>query len=472
MKSKKFLRFGSARYVTELSSVFNIFVQTFSQATVSAIFAVILGFASALGLASVRSFRGLRFFEWLYLTPQVLPVLFILLAFFHIYGLWSSSPHGFFDLILIHVFLSFGFCGVQIHRLFQEKMQGWSNLARVEGASSFQFFKAALPGLRRELAGLWFTVFVFCFLSFSVPLVIGGAKSETLEVYLYKLLLTEGSWTKVIALAVFQIVFLGLIGWRLSSIKRSDQLQVRSSDFISASPFALAVSVFLVLSVVVMGLRTSGQGWSLILGDPVLLEKGVQTLAMSFGVALSAGLSVLFLCCLLCFFWPMARVSKILFSTTTPSVVLIGMVLFLVGWRPSADGLAVCILGLLLAVTHIFALYRFGLREALDSVTKQIQTARTLGASRLQVTHEITLPQLFRHFCFFAGLAALWAVGDFALSLFVLSPDSHLALLTRTLIGRYRLDLASASVSAMLAVGAISFLFFAGLGRVVFRKYN
>jgi thiamine transport system permease protein len=69
-----------------------------------------------------------------------------------------------------------------------------------------------------------------------------------------------------------------------------------------------------------------------------------------------------------------------------------------------------------------------------------------------------------------AGLASLWAVGDFALSSMASSNEFTLGLLIKTLMGHYRIDAAQVLALPLLIVGLICFLIFAGVGRVLSRK--
>ena len=104
--------------------------------------------------------------------------------------------------------------------------------------------------------------------------------------------------------------------------------------------------------------------------------------------------------------------------------------------------------------------------QKLNSLRQQVEMAETLGAEPLQIFHQIVFPQIHPLACRLSGVAALWLVGDFALSRIVFSQDVVLAQVVQGLINGYHLDVGMAVMNVVIFIGFILYLFFERLGRV------
>ena len=60
--------------------------------------------------------------------------------------------------------------------------------------------------------------------------------------------------------------------------------------------------------------------------------------------------------------------------------------------------------------------YRLHWDQLLNGISEQRRVAITLGASAWEIFREIALPQVFSACMFAAGVASVWAWGDFAFS--------------------------------------------------------
>ncbi|MEK6555691.1 MAG: ABC transporter permease subunit [Bdellovibrionota bacterium] len=461
-----------SEFAVNFSEIWQIFLQTFWQASSSSLLSLGVGFFIALGLINLKSNKTLSFFEWFFISPQILPSLFILLSVYQIYAAFESAPAGFLDIVIIHVLINAGFSGVQISRVLKTKIGGFAELAQVEGANAVLFFKTVIPYLFKDFMQIFFTVFVFCFLSFSIPVVVGGKASETLEVLIYKKILSDGHMNSALIISLIQFVLIALLGWVLnSSAKGISRLQnYRTINY--GSRWLLALPVLVISILYFYTFKDIGDGFLEVFKQKTILVSLAEATLGTFITSVLAGSSVLLFTLILSYFWPRPVLSRLLFVITPPSLVFVGLLIFLLGWSPSTGFVAFAVLGIALAFLFFSALYRFGIASLLDGVTHQIQVARSLGASRFLIFRRIVLPQLSQHFSYFAGIAAFWAAGDFALSLFIVPVESNLALFVKTLISRYRLEMATAVMWWMMAIGLLVFLFFKGVGRVVHRKLN
>jgi thiamine transport system permease protein len=458
--------------VIDFIEVWNIFLQTFWQATFSSLFSIVVGFFIALGLINIRSQKALTAFEFFFISPQILPTLFVLLSVYQIYAVFETAPAGFLDIVMIHVIINAGFSGVQLSHILKTKIGGFAELAQVEGASALQFFKTTLPYLKKDLLQLFFTIFVFCFLSFSIPVVVGGRASETLEILIYKKIIAENLLTAALLISLMQFVLLALVGALINArMGVASRLQCyRTVHY--GSRFFIVLPVLAISLIYFFALRDFVSGASEILRQKIVLESLIQATFGSLVTGLIAGLSVFVLTLILAYFLPKPILSKILFVVTPPSVVFVGLTIFIIGWTPIANFSGFALLGVCLALLSFFTLYRFGISSLFDGISHQIQVAQSLGASRFLIFKSVVMPQLIQHLCYFSGVAAFWAAGDFALSLFIVPIESNLALFVKMLISRYKLEMATAVIWWMMAVGLFIFLLFKGVGRVAYKRLN
>lgn len=447
-----------------------LLVTSFAQAFSSSVLSVVIGAVSAFGLVRLNPWRsGRRFAEMFFLLPQLLPSLFILMATYNLFSYFGQVPSGFVDVVLVHATINCGFCAVVISRLFSEKAGSHSELARVEGASLLIFLPALFRLLYRDLLFLFFTVFIFCFTSFSVPFVIGGYGSSTIEVEIYRKIVSEGDIAQALTLSLLQIGFLMAMGVFLYGKGYSLNEKIRRPFTYGHSVSVLPVVILnlLVLFGSIHGLRS---GWEFLRNQDILHAIVGHATQGTIIVSAVAGLETLLLLSLLTFQWPSPRASSFLFSFTGPSPILFGFFLFLLGIHQIYGGSGFLLLGLLLALFFLPLVFRFGLASEFSRYHRQVEVARTLGATRSLVFAKVTWPQLSRALFFFSGIVAFWAAGDFALSLFILPGEAHLPLLVRGLLSRYRLDVATLLMWWVVALGLCQLFIFQGIGYVVSRK--
>ena len=182
-------------------------------------------------------------------------------------------------------------------------------------------------------------------------------------------------------------------------------------------------------------------------------------------MGLGTGICTVLLLSLLAYVSPRGLARRILLGYAAPSAVLMGFAI-LFFWR--ATGLASylkIILGLSLAAVPAF--YRLQWDSILTSLEGQRIVARSLGAGELLTFRRVIWPQVAPSAFRIAGLASVWAWGDFSLSSVVAERTLTLAMVAQELMGSYRLDAATALVWVILAGAGLSYFFFSGVGRVL-----
>lgn len=162
---------------------------TLLQALVSSLLTALLGGSAGLVFARFE-FRGRRALEALVALPFVVPVIVAGIGFLALFGArgWvvnlSDTPYL---MLLANLFYNYGILVRSVSSAVSGMDRDLENAARLEGASSFQvlYFVTlpfALPALISS-AGL---VFLYCFASFGVPLLLAPPQYATLEVEIYR----------------------------------------------------------------------------------------------------------------------------------------------------------------------------------------------------------------------------------------------------------------------------------------------
>lgn len=197
---------------------------TFWQATVSTLLTVGLALPGAYVFARY-DFPAKPLVQALTTVPFVLPTIVVALAFTALMG-----PRGALNLALMRLLrldspplnLQYSLALILLAHVFYNytlvlRIVGnyWANLdprleeaARTLGASRLRaFIEVTLPLLRPALGAAALLVFIFCFTSFGVILVLGGPRFATIEVEIYRQTVHYLNLPLAASLSVVQIVF-------------------------------------------------------------------------------------------------------------------------------------------------------------------------------------------------------------------------------------------------------------------------
>ncbi len=161
---------------------------TLLQAIVSVGLTLILGLPAAI-LFSRYEFPGRRLLEALLGLPFVVPVIVAGMGFLALFGArgalinLSDTP---WLVLLANLFYNYGLVVRGVTGSLETMNRDLEAVARLEGANSWEVFRFvtlpfALPAILSSAA----LVFLYCFASFGVPLLLGGSRYATLEVEIY-----------------------------------------------------------------------------------------------------------------------------------------------------------------------------------------------------------------------------------------------------------------------------------------------
>ncbi|HET6399644.1 MAG TPA: ABC transporter permease subunit, partial [Candidatus Thermoplasmatota archaeon] len=135
-----------------------------------------------------RRVRGERLLLALHAAPFVLPVFVI------VFGLQKTvypamSPTPLAAVVVANAYYNYGFAARLLLAHLARRPRQLEDAARVLGATPFGAFRrASLPLLAGPMAGVAVLVFLWCFASFGVVLLLGASRVETPETLLFGLL--------------------------------------------------------------------------------------------------------------------------------------------------------------------------------------------------------------------------------------------------------------------------------------------
>ncbi len=445
-----------------LSEVWPAFLNTFIQSALSAMFAILAGFAAGISLCVISS-RVLKksqsFMDMYCLIPSFIPALFFVTAALQIL---RPFPFGLVGIIIIHTLMYVGIVALFFKSIIQSKFISITEQAYVEGASQRQLAWALFKSMKFEVSVIFLFVFVQCFTSFSVPLLVGH-QTLTLETLIYEKVRTLGEVSDAIFISLIEsiCVIAILLIYRSPSTEfgqKKEGIQV----FRSIWPIAF---ILLPVGLFVMGaLYGSAQGITQLTQFPGGIASLMPLIIKSIAVSVFTG-TFLILLLLICTYLAGARIlHKFLMGYIPLSTVLVALAFGI----SSATETFPQELKVVLALSILFlpVLYRFEFGARIHQLRSQIESATLMGANDFLVFKKILLPQMYPTILFLAGLGAFWAIGDFAISQVIFGKEATLALFIQNLVGAYRVELANLLVILLLLIGSAVFLLFKELNHV------
>jgi thiamine transport system permease protein len=190
--SQGYFSLAGSGYLMQSKRMAGIVWFTLWQAGVSTLLTLAIALPCAYVMASF-SFRGKKLFMTLATIPFVLPTIVVAAAFQALagdkgfLGNMAGGQHGLVMIFVAHMFYNFSV-------VLRITVGFWSSMgpqmkeaAAMLGANPAQvFFKVTLPLLKPAIFAASFLVFIFCFSSFGVILILGGPGFSTIEVEIYR----------------------------------------------------------------------------------------------------------------------------------------------------------------------------------------------------------------------------------------------------------------------------------------------
>ena len=410
--------------------------------------------------------------DFLCLLPALLPPLVSVLAWMNISDIFFIFPFSLSSVIIAHVFINTGLASVFFARLLTQYTSSLSAWAFLHKISTLKFLKVILFfELKKECLLIFLILFAFCFTSFSVPLLVGGIKTQTIEVFLANKLKDPALWPEAMALFFIETFFIFILFFLLYKIKKTETTLTKKSKklFLLPQPFLLLFPVLPAILVIVGMLRffslKTFKDFFLI-KEQIFLA-GLKTLCLGIGT----GFATLGLLCIIAWGIRDLFLRRFLIAYTGASTAFMGFAFLLLGGQGAVSLILKWIFGL--SLLFLPSIYRLLGESSLSKLKNQVHLADLMQASFSQTFQKIIWPQCGSVFCFLAGIAGFWACGDFAYSALVLeSGEGHLALLIQDLFSSHRFALATLVTWILIFLSSICFAIFGGMAFVLHKKFS
>lgn len=487
---------------------------TLWQALVSTVISLALGLPGA-WLLGRGEFKGKRFLKALTAIPFVLPSILVVLAFVIFYGnsgvlnrflmdlMETRRPplpilYSFTAIILAHAFYNFPLAARLIGSFWERHNPGPALAARTLGAGPIRtFFTITLPGLMPAILSAGCIIYLFCFMSFAIVLVLGGGpRYTTLEVEIYRsarisLDLPLAASLSVVG-AALTLAMLGLSVTMQHKASHRGQARVRYggrlpsgslerflwSGYIALVGLVVAspLLALMVRSFLRKPTRSGAAIWTTHWYEQLFASAGTSLSLTAVSNSLTfAGLTV-------CVALPLGMVAAwvttrrvtwlsrfgetlMMLPMGVSSVVLgLGYFKCITLWFPEYSGSR-----LVVVAAHVVVTYPFVLRSVSASL-KRIpasvpQASRTLGAGPFATFFRVELPMIRSGLVAGACFAFALSMGEINATLILSGPDTlTIPLALYRLIGTYKFFAACALGAILMVICVACFLLIEWMG--------
>ncbi|MEO6467591.1 MAG: iron ABC transporter permease [Acidimicrobiia bacterium] len=414
---------------------------TIEQAAISTLATLAIAVPATAVLSRYR-FRGRALLVALLTMPFVLPTVVVATAF------RSLGIHGSLGAIVIaHAFFNVAVVVRIVGSSWRGLSRSEEDAARVLGASPWRtFVTVTLPALRPAIIASASIVFLFCFTSFGVILILGGPEFATLETEIYRqtaqlLDLRTAAALSVVQLAavVSALVVAGTMTGRAQRISRPTvprRLPVGRRALLPAAGVLPALLLVAIpsLDLLRQSFADGAYGYThldtLPLGAP---ETSVVALLNSLRIAAVATLMAVLLGLALAAAVTRAgrrdRIARVAQSLVVlplgVSAVTVGFGFLIVFDAPPVD---LRTSWWIIPIAHALVALPFVVRATVPVLRtidpRQREAAALLGAPPWRVWREIDLRAIRRAAAVAAGFAFAISLGEFGATLFIVRPDT------------------------------------------------
>ena len=479
---------------------------TFMQAAVSTVFAVLTGLPGA-WIMSHLDFKGKRFVNSLTTVPFVLPSVLVVLGFVLCFGnsgilnsfimkiTGADKPplkilYSFKAIILAHTFYNFPVALRLISSAWRGISRSRINAAEILGAGRIRiFFTITLPALLPSIIAAASLIFIFCFMSFAVILVLGGGPEySTIEVEIYRLArisldlkaAASLSLAGAVLTAVFTYIYIKLQKFASSDITESSTVKtvkIRSLD--SGTKFLLILYLILIITLIIGPLAAvvyrsfqARAGWSgelvfsfrsyaEILSRDSMLRSIRSSLVIAFGtmiISIPAGLTAAYITARSLIKFTSAAETLFMMPMGV-SAIVIGLGYYsLLTFMPESDSgseIIIILAHTVIALPFIVRTLTTGIRGISTSL---IDASNTLGAGFFRTFRRVELPLLKGSIISASAFAFCISAGEINAAL-ILSDGSAatIPIAVYRLISSYKFFAACAMGTVLMLICAAAF---------------
>jgi thiamine transport system permease protein len=418
------------------------------QAAASTLLTLLAGLPAAYALGRY-AFRGRSLFRALVVVPFVLPTVVVALAFLAI--LPDGVERGWPAVLVAHTFFNVAVVVRIVGTYWASLDRRVSEAAATLGASPFRRLReVTAPLLAPAVAAAAAIVFLFCFTSFGVVLILGGPRYSTVETEIYNQAVRLFDLRTAAILSLVQLACVALVvlastrlearvGARGRIRPERDVLRrprtLAEKAVVAAGVGGLALFLGVPLAAVVERSLAAGDGYSLdayrALAEPTsaLLATPWEAVVNSLVYAAAATAIAVVVGGLAAFAVAEERRSRVLDGLLMlplgASAVMLGFGFVIAFDSPPLDFRAapwiVPVVQALVAIPFVVRIVVPTLR-AIDE--RQREAAALLGAAPGRVRREIDLPIAARGLAVAAGFAFAISLGEFGATVFLARPDN------------------------------------------------
>jgi len=441
------------------------------QAAVSTVLTLIIALPGAYVFARYR-FSGKNILQSFTAIPFVLPSVVVAAAFHALLGprgilntwlmndfAFATPPikldHTIWFILMAHVFYNYTVVLRIVGSAWSRLQPSLTEAAHMLGASPWKTFrKITFPLLFPSISAASLLVFIFCFSSFGVILILGGPRYATIEVEIYRQAVHIFNLPMAAALSLIQICFTFVFMWVYTTLQRraSITLYPESRSATQKKPVGRRQKIIVWANILVMVIMLGSplialviqsfrapDGFSLVFYRAIFANRAqsifyvppVEAIAYSVGFAFAAlVLSLIIGGCAATF---IARGGKRITSILDPvfmlplatSAVTLGFGYIIALDRPPLNLRTSMIL---IPLAHTLVAYPFVVRSilpALRSIPENLrESAAMLGASPFQAWMKVVMPIVRRSIVVGAVFAFTVSIGEFGATVFVARPQT------------------------------------------------
>ena len=290
------------------SRIYSLLKFTIFQALLSTFLSLLLALLLAWALAHQGKFRGRNLLIVLFSSSLVLPTLIVVFGIIGIFGRsgylnqislylfdvsFGSYIYGLGGILFAHVYLNASFALRALLHAFESIPKEKYKLAKSLNFSVFKrFYYIEYPALKSSLLGIASTIFLLCFTSFAVVLILGGNPSyNTLEVAIYEAVKLDFDIGLALKLALIQlsisaviVVFSSTFRISVSNLTTSNTAILWKDSRIVQIIQAFIIGVFMLFflfPLIVIFLDGIGADFYEIFSDPVFIKSFLTSMSLA-----------------------------------------------------------------------------------------------------------------------------------------------------------------------------------------------
>ncbi|SFV63118.1 Thiamin ABC transporter, transmembrane component [hydrothermal vent metagenome] len=304
------------------SHIYGLLKFTLYQAFLSTILSLLVGVLLAWALAHQSHFRGRGLLVALFSSSLVLPTLIVVFGLIGIFGRngylnqaslflfdhsFGSYIYGLGGILLAHVYLNASFASRALLHSFESIPKEKYKLAKSLNFSVLErFLFVEYPALKSTLLSIGSTIFLLCFTSFAVVLLLGGSPSyNTLEVAIYEAVKLDFDIGLALKLALIQlsisavlVVLSSSFRTELANLKTSHTLVPwKESKIVRVVQWSIigVFTLFFLLPLIVIFLDGIGADFGRIFKEPLFIKSLLTSLSLATASSILTVIIALFL---------------------------------------------------------------------------------------------------------------------------------------------------------------------------------